>query len=96
MDGLSKLGVSRSVIDRDPWEWPLHGLRYPPGNGATGWYLWTGEFSSDPAFFLPWHASHLLARCPDLRELLDLTPGSRFMYGPDYMDVWEDTAVLDI
>src|SRR6266849_10900462 len=25
-----KLGASRSVIDGDPWEWPLHGLRHVP------------------------------------------------------------------
>jgi hypothetical protein len=36
----SKVGISRSAI---AGAWPLHGLRHPPENGASGWYIWTGE-----------------------------------------------------
>ena len=44
----AKLGVSRSVIKDDPWEWSLHGLRHPPEADTNGWYLWTGELQADP------------------------------------------------
>jgi hypothetical protein len=90
----AKLGVSRSVINDDPWEWSLHGLRHPPAADTNGWYLWTGELQADPDFFLPSHASHLVDRCPDLGRLLSLPPGSRFMYAPDYLDVWDDPSLL--
>jgi hypothetical protein len=90
-----KLGASRSVIDGDPWEWPLHGLRHEPESDTTGWYLWTGELREDPDFFLPWHVSHALDRCPALDRLLELPPGSRFIYAPGYLDVWDDPSLLE-
>ncbi len=34
-----RLGVSRSVVDGDRREWPLHGLRHVPESDITGWYL---------------------------------------------------------
>jgi len=43
----SKLGVSRSLLTAD-WEWPIHGLRHMPAAGTSGWYCWTGEWSSEP------------------------------------------------
>jgi hypothetical protein len=83
------------VVGSDSWEWPLHGLRHPPEGGTTGWYLWTGEWQEDDDFFLPWHVAHALERCPDLRRLLELVPGSRFIYAPDYLDIWYDESLLD-
>ena len=83
------------MVEREPWDWPLHGLRHPPEGDTTGWYVWTGEFQTDHDFFLPWHVDHLVTRCPDLRELMDLPPGSRFIYAPDYLDVWEDLSLLN-
>jgi hypothetical protein len=50
----------------------------------------------DDDFFSPWHATHAGDRCPDLAPLLDLPPGSRFVYAPDYLDVWEDASLLDV
>jgi hypothetical protein len=82
-----KLGASRAVIENSTWEWPLHGLRHPPDADTTGWYLWTGELHQDADFFLPWHVAHALDRCPDLRPLLELPPGSRFIYAPGYTDL---------
>lgn len=90
-----KVGASRSVVGDGRWDWPLHGLRQPPEGDVTGWYVWTGEFQDDPEFFVPWHADHLIARCPDVHDLLHLPPGSRFVYAPDYLDIWEDPSLLD-
>jgi hypothetical protein len=93
---IDKLGASRSLIDSDSWEWPLHGLRHPPQGDTTGWFLWTGDLLQDDDFFLPWHATHAVDRCPDLAPLLDLPAGSRFIYAPDHLDVWEDASLLDV
>ncbi|WP_455835850.1 immunity protein Imm33 domain-containing protein [Pseudarthrobacter siccitolerans] len=35
------LGASRPLISND-WDWPVHGLRHPPADGTSGWYVWTG------------------------------------------------------
>ncbi len=59
-------------------------------------FLWTGELQQAPDFFLPWHVDHVLDRCPELRSLLELPPGSRFIYAPHYSDVWNDDSLLDI
>jgi hypothetical protein len=90
-----KLGVSKSLLS-DGWEWPLHGLRHPPVAGTSGWYCWTGELSQDADFFVPLHHSHLVDRIPEVAEYLELPPGSRFLITPDYVDVWEDPALLDV
>ena len=92
----SKLGASRSLVEADSWDWPLHGLRHPPQHGTTGWYLWTGDLQHRADFFLPWHVAHAVDRCPGIAPLLDLPPGSRFIYAPDYLDVWEDPSLLDL
>jgi hypothetical protein len=96
-DALQDLifGASRSLIDGD-WEWPVHGLRHRPQGQTSGWYVWTGDLSDADDFFQPWHASHLVERVPQLASLLDLAPGSRFLIAPDYLDTWEDPALLDV
>ena len=90
------LGASRAVIESKAWDWPLHGLRHPPQADSTGWYLWTGKLQQDSDFFLPWHVAHVLDRCPELGPLLDLPPGSRFIFAPDFTDVWQDDSLLDV
>lgn len=90
------LGASRAVIQSSTWDWPLHGLRHPPEAETTGWYLWTGDLQQDPNFFLPWRVAHALHRCPELGPLLELPPGSRFIYAPDYTDVWHDASLLGV
>lgn len=91
-----KLGASRELIGNSTWEWPLHGLRHLPEEGTTGWFLWTGELQTDADFFQPWHVAHAIDRCADLEPLLQLPPGSRFVYAPGYTDVWQDDSLLDL
>ncbi|QSR30892.1 hypothetical protein CFI00_10375 [Nocardioides sp. S5] len=90
------LGASRAVIEAEVWEWPLHGLRHPPEGDTTGWYVWTGELRQDADFFQPWHVAHALERCPELGKLLGRPPGSRFVYAPGHVDVWQDDSLLDV
>ena len=92
----ARIGASRSVIEQSDWDWPLHGLRHPPEGDTTGWYLWTGDLDQAPDFFQTWHVAHVLDRAPDLAPILDLPPGSRFIYAPDHLDVWQDESLLDI
>lgn len=89
------LGASGSLISND-WDWPVHGLRHPPVGGTSGWYVWTGELLADDDFFQPWHASHLLERCPEIVHLMHLPPGTRFLVAPGYEDIWQDPSLLDI
>jgi hypothetical protein len=89
------VGASRSLISGD-WVWPVHGLRHPPEVGTSGWYVWTGDFSEAEDFFKAWHVSHLVEQVPNVKHLLDLPPGSRFLIAPDYEDVWDDPGLLDV
>lgn len=89
------LGVSRSLILND-WDWPVHGLRHPPAGGTNGWYIWTGNLSSEDDFFLAWHTSHLIERCPELAHLMRLPPGTRFLVKPGREEIWEDPSLLDV
>ncbi|WP_262852937.1 immunity protein Imm33 domain-containing protein [Mumia quercus] len=89
------VGVSESLLT-DSWDWPVHGLRHPPRNGTSGWYLWTGDYADADDFFEPLHAAHLGERCPEVLQYLDLAPGSRFLIAPDYEDIWTDDSLLDI
>ena len=59
------VGASESLIS-GRWEWPVHGLRHPPTRGTSGWYVWTGDLSDADDFFRPWHAGHLVRRCPEV------------------------------
>jgi hypothetical protein len=87
-----KVGVSR-VFDLE--KLPLHGLRHSPQGGTSGWYFWTGEYSSEPDFFVPIHGEHLIDRCPELIRFLGLAPGWRFLLAPRHDDVWFDPSLLD-
>ncbi len=46
--------------------------------------------------FSPLHVTHLPEYCPDAIRFLGLPPGWRFMTDGDYVDVWEDRALLDV
>jgi hypothetical protein len=85
-----KLGLARNVGT----EWPVHGLRHPPQGDTSGWYIWTGDLSSDADFFKPIHVSHLVERVPIILPFLGLAPGWRFLIAPDHEDVWEDESLL--
>lgn len=74
---------------------PLNGLRRPPENGTTGWYIWGGEeLSNDPGFFMPLHVKHLEDWCPSVVPYLGLAPGWRFLIAGQYEDVWFDEALV--
>lgn len=75
---------------------PINGLRHPPANGTTGWYIWAGETLSDADdFFLPLHVEHLAEWCPAVLPYLGLPPGWRFLIADGYEDLWFDPGLLD-
>lgn len=82
-----KVGISRNVKDGG---WPIHGLRGKPEHGTSGWYIWAGEYSDAPDFFVPLHGSHLEQWAPIVMPYLALSPGWRFLLAPNHEDVWED------
>lgn len=76
---------------------PINGLRHPPQGKTNGWYLWFGtEFSSDPHFFAPLCAAHLLEECPEAIRYLGLPAGYRFLIAGAYADIWFDEALLEV
>lgn len=88
-----KLGIALNVRDNQV---PINGLRYKPGNGTCGWYIWAGEeFSEDPDFFVPIHIKHLDEWNPQIVKYLGLGPGWRFLIAGEYEDVWFDQSLLD-
>lgn len=89
------VGASESLIS-GRWEWPVHGLRHPPTRGTSGWHVWTGDLSDADDFFRPWHAGHLVRRCPEVAHLLHLPPGSRLLVAPGHEDVGPDSSLLDV
>ena len=90
-DETLKLGISRGALSG---EVPINGLRHPPENGTSGWYIWSGEWSDASDFFLPMHHSHLTEHCPAPIPFLALPPGWRFLAAPGYLDVWFDGNLL--
>ena len=94
VDGGTKVGISRNVRNG---VMPINGLRHPPENGTTGWFIWAGEeLSSDPDFFVPLHVEHLAEWCPQVIPYLALPPGWRFLLAPGFEDVWQDESLLNI
>ena len=88
-----KVGISFNV---KKGEFPINGMRHPIENGTTGWYIWAGDYSSDPDFFQPLHVEHIKEWNPLIEKYLGLAPGWRFLITPNYEDVWEDLSLLDI
>ena len=76
---------------------PINGLRHPPQNGTTGWYIWCGEkYSEAGDFFAPLLTSHIYEENPEIGRLLGLPPGYRFLLAGDYLDVWFDEKLLEV
>lgn len=74
-----------------------NGLRQPLKDDTTGCYIWVGEeLSDDPNFFNPLHVKHLDQWCPEAIPSLALPPGWRFLFAPEYEDVWKDATLLDV
>jgi hypothetical protein len=90
-----KVGISFTTNE---YTFPINGLRHPMQGETTGWYIWAGEkFSEDPDFFVPLHIEHLKDFCPEVIKYLGLSPGWRFLIGPNgYEDVWNDETLLKI
>src|SRR5712672_1395510 len=81
-----KVGIGKHFNRR---EFPIHGLRHSPEGDTTGWYIWSGEYSEDPNFFVALHSIHLReGRCPEIVKYLGMAPGWRFLVAPGWEDVW--------
>jgi hypothetical protein len=90
---MFKIGISKNVKDR---LYPINGLRHPLEGDTTGWYIWAGDYSEDPDFFIPLHVAHLEEWCPMAIKFLGLPPGWRFLVAHDYEYVWDDPSLLNI
>jgi hypothetical protein len=77
---------------------PLRGLRYPPQEGASGWYIWGGENMSQSAdFFTPIKVRDLGDYVPNIHPFLDLPPGFRFETDTrGHQKVWFDGSLLNV
>jgi hypothetical protein len=93
--GHMTVGVARNL--QSP-VLPVNGLRHPPTENTTGWYIWAGQgdLPADPDFFVPLHAEHLAEWRPEVLKFLGLPPGWRFLTDGQYEDVWEDPSLLDV
>jgi hypothetical protein len=91
--GHLKLGISLNVRDH---VYPLTGLRIIPDEGTTGWFIWAGDYSEDPEFFVPLRVEHLPEWCPEVIRYVGLPPGWRFLVAPGYEDVWFDENLLNL
>jgi len=76
---------------------PLNGLRYPPRDGGSGWYIWGGETMSQTAdFFTPIKVRDLGDYVPNLHPFLDLPAGFRFQTDTrGKQKVWFDGSLLE-
>ena len=72
---------------------PVNALRIGPDGGATGWYIWAGEWSDDEEFFKPLHVDHLKAWCPQILPFLQFPPGWRVQLAPNHEDAWFDPTL---
>ena len=77
---------------------PLNGIRHPTAEGASGWYVWGGENTSESAdFYSPIQIRHLSDYLPKVVPFLDLPPGFRFLLDSSgKRKVWFDGSLLDI
>lgn len=85
-----KVGIALATLA----DLPLNAMRHRPKNGTTGWYIWGGDLSEAPDFFLPLHAAHLPDYVPQLGPYLALAPGWRVLIAPAQLDVWYDASLL--
>ena len=85
-----KVGVSRNL---QSGVMPINAMRTNPDSATSGWYIWAGEYSSSPEFFVPLHGHHLKEWAPKVLPYLGLPPGWRFLLADDYEDVWADPEI---
>jgi hypothetical protein len=86
-----KVGISCNVKNG---ERPIHGVRVKQEKETSGWYIWAGEWSDDPDFYVPIHGIHLYEWEKIILPYLGLPEGWRFLITEDYEDVWYDPEVL--
>lgn len=91
-----KVGISRALLAQ-PSAVPIRGVRYRPTPTTTGWYLWSGEDSTDPDFYVPMHLSHIWKSHSLILPYLGLARGWCFILAPAHEDIWyeADVAQLD-
>jgi hypothetical protein len=87
-----KVGISSTVKEGLV---PINAIRHLPVGDTTGWYIWAGEYSDDPAFFQPLHVKHLESWCPTVIPFLHLPPGWGVILAREYEDVWYDKKFLE-
>lgn len=85
-----KVGISISVKEGCR---PINGLRIKEEKGTSGWYIWAGEWSEDPNFFVPLHGSHLTEWAEMVLPYLGLPVGWRFLIAENFEDVWQDAEL---
>ena len=91
-DWDSKIGLAMDSLG----EMPITGVRTLPENGTDGWYIWGGEYSSDPDFYQPVHLRHLIDILPQVLPYLALAPGHKFIIDNEgYEDVWYEPELLE-
>ena len=89
-----KLGLAKDVVSGTL---PINGLRHPPADGTSGWYIWAGgEPGENDDFFSPLHMSHIREYYPTIEKYLGLAPCWRFLVAPDHEDVWFDPTLLAV
>ncbi len=87
----------RVAVSADLISDPINGLRHPGDNRATGWFIWTGDYSKAEDFFKPMCAEHLLQIRPQIIKYLGLDSGFRFLADKNgYEDVWYDEILKEV
>lgn len=87
-----RLGIALNTLDSAP----INGLRIPPLDGFSGWFLYGGDHpSDDPDFYQPLCIAHLDKYCEIAVPCLFLPAGWRFQVDSEgYEDMWYDEALL--
>ena len=84
-----KVGIAASVKEGIR---PIYGVRVKEESGTSGWYIWAGEWSNDPDFFLPLHGTHINDWADIILPYLELPEGWKFIISEDYEDVWYEPS----
>ncbi len=80
---------------------PLRALKAQPQHSRArgtevslrSWYIWAGQYSEDPDFFVLLHVAHVADWCTLALPFLALPPGWRFLTDGAYVDVWKDDGL---
>lgn len=75
---------------------PLHGQRFPPEPGTSGWYIWTGAGDLADGEFRDVPVEDVAAINPRVMKFLALPPGWRFALTADREDVWFDPSLFEV